>query len=312
MRRAKTRVWSVEKQKLGLMGKINAYQLETNVMMLVLLAILSVFALWAYSGQEDQNGFGANLWLALATSVMASFLVLICETWVKYRSHQSDLFLEGIERLGIANLHFDKSRLLSNMLQESRVRFWGVGYRLILTSELASDIRVAVSRNGVEVRLLVVGPWQSSFRLVYGENERVAANYLDVFEALWKGASGVMEKISVRGIDKPIFNDTYKIDDSLVTGPYMHNQDDEFTTLAAKDFFTYELHRSSQLYDLIEDEFIALWDDADSTLDWRRYEECREGLIREDLTDRELSKRLSDLFVDRKSVESTEAHSSRW
>lgn len=285
------------REKLGLLGRLWAYHLQTNVYALVLLSVLTGLSVWMYAVTEADAGFASNLWLAVATSLMASVLVLLCETVVKYRSHREDVFLEGIAKLGISNLHFDKRALLSEMLHEARGQFWAVGYRHILTAALSTQLEQAV-RRGVRIRLLAVPPWSESFRLVYGTQERVAENYLNVLRAIVRGscpeesagpsvaaAPVTVRGVEVRFVDKPLFNDTYRVDDAVVTGPYMHNTDPLYGKLSANDFFTYELHRSSRLHGLVLDEFEVLWEAAEQRLDFARATAILETVKGDDLND---------------------------
>lgn len=274
-----------DRSRLGLFGRIVAYHLQTNVIALALLTALGVLAVVMYFRTANQAGFATNLWLAFATSLMASILVLLSETVVKYRSHQSDVFLEGIAKLGISNLHFDKQALLSELMDDCKREFWAVGYRYILTSNLAGKVQSAAERK-VSMKLLVVPPWTDAFRLVYGQQEKVADNYLAVLLAVLRASgSEVSPTIEVRFVDKPLFNDTYRVDDAIVTGPYMHNTDPLYGKLAANDFFTYELYRSSHLHQLITDEFQVLWEAAEQQLDWELFREFAETLPRSDLND---------------------------
>ncbi|MBW4840442.1 MAG: hypothetical protein KZY74_13695 [Paenibacillaceae bacterium] len=45
-----------------------------------------------------------------------------------------------------------------------------------------------------------------------------------------------------------------------MTGPYMHNRDEDDHRITANDFFTYNLIKKSRLYNLVENEYMTLWD----------------------------------------------------
>lgn len=273
------------RERPGLLGRIVAYRLQANVYALLALGVLTAVAILLYSRSSGAGGFAPNLWLAFATSLMASVLVLAAETFVKFRQHQNDLFLEGISKLGISNLHFDRAGLLRELLDECDRTFWAVGYRHILTRSLAREIEQVADR-GVKIRLLIVPPWTESFRLVYGEHERIADNYIAIFTAIVHGRNGArMDDIEVRFVNQPLFNDTYKIDDTIVTGPYMHNADRDHGKITANDFFTYELHRSSRLHELVLGEYETLWSMAEEKLDWSRFESRMERLRIEDFNE---------------------------
>lgn len=273
------------RQRLGLIGRIVAYRLQSNVFALIALTLLTAVSIVFYARSGDDGGFMPNLWLAIATSLMASVLVLASETYVKFRQHENDVFLEGITKLGISNLHFDRAALLSELLDDCSRTFWAVGYRHILTRSLAARIERAAER-GVSIRVLIVPPWAESFRLVYGEHERVADNYLTVLRSILHGrGSGQLRDVEVRFVNRPLFNDTYKVDDAIVTGPYMHNSDRDHGKITANDFFTYELHRSSRLHELVLEEYEVLWDCAEEELDWGRFAAVSERLTTVDLNE---------------------------
>lgn len=273
------------RERLGLLGRVVAYRLQSNVVALLALSGLTAVSVIMYARTGDAGTFMANLWLALATSLMASVLVIAAETYVKFRQHQNDVFLEGISKLGISNLHFDRAALLSELLEDCDRTFWAVGYRHILTRSLSRQLEGAAER-GVRVRMLIVPPWTESFRLVYGSHERVADNYFAVLQSLFHGRDGRhLNDVEVRFVNRPLFNDTYKVDDIIVTGPYMHNTDRDHGKITANDFFTYELHRSSRLHGLVLDEYEVLWDCAEEQLDWDRFAEVVERIHTTDLNE---------------------------
>lgn len=119
------------------------------------------------------------------------------------------------------------------------------------------------------MRFLVCPPWEIAHELVYSSDlESSLDNYiyimrvLSTFEAT--DTTGVVE---VHFSKKPLFNDTYLVDDKIVTSPYMHNKDLTHGVITAKDFFTYELDKEYRLYQLIKDEYEAVWADCEDTLD---------------------------------------------
>lgn len=287
------------RSSLGIWGKIVSYHLQTNAYALIALFIFGVISVWTYYLYHEENGFVANLWLAVATSIMASFLLLLSETYVKFRAHKNDLFLEGITKLGIANLHFNRSQLLAELIDKCERELWICGYRYYLNADLAEEIANAAKR-GVAVRMLIVPPWTDAFKLVYGDKERITDNYVKIFncvvDALNTPESDLdpdVPNVEVRFINKPLFSDTYKADNKIITGPYMHNLDHIYGRLYAGDFFTYELHQRSILYDRVLDESCAIWEEADHQLDWKRYiQSARQDLYENDLNDLEKQEKL--------------------
>lgn len=279
------------KERLSLRRRLRAYRLHYNVYVLVFLLIAMTTAVVAFMRLQGEQGFWPELSLAMATSLLASILVLLSETYVKFREHSNDIFLEGIEKLGISNLHFQKAELLAGLMESCDHRFWASGYRLILTRNLVPQIE-ALSRRGVACRLLVSPPWNPAYQAVYGSGERVMSNYYAVLDAFLRGSDGAQPSCEVRFTQKPLFSDTYKVDTQLVTGPYMHNRDAVHGRITANDFFTYELHRHSRLYDLVDGEYETVWQDADQLLDWGLFAQASSEARNSDLNDRELQELL--------------------
>lgn len=271
-------------ERLGLLGRLRAYKLDSNLIVLSLLILSVTTSVVIYVLTDTE--FARNLALAISTSLLASVFVLISDIYVKFRNFQNDIFLEGVERLGISNLHFNKRELLAQMMLGCEHAFWASGYRLILTSGLTSEIE-RVSQKKVEMRFLCTPPWEAAFDLVYGNADRVMNNYYKVFDAVLRGSEGAPTRCDVRFSSKPLFNDTYRIDRQLVTGPYMHNRDPIHGRITANDFFTYELHRQSQLHQLVNSEFQTIWADCSYELDRGLYMEASRRNQIEDLTDQQ-------------------------
>lgn len=164
------------------------------------------------------------------------------------------------------------------------------GYRLILTSKIAPSLSQAI-KQGANLKLLISPPWMDGFKLVYGENDRVIDNYCKVFSAIAKACREagrpVEEVCEVRFTQKPLFSDTYKVDLHIVTGPYMHNRDEDDHRITANDFFTYNLIKKSRLYNLVENEYMTLWEEADSVLVWEAYAKASEQIRIQDLREKE-------------------------
>lgn len=280
---------------LSLWKRIKAYKLAVNVWVVAILTVLGALCVLLYYF-VDSSGFIGNLAIAASTSFFASVLVLISETYFKFRSHENDIFLEGIEKLGISNLHFQKSELLRSLMSRCKEQFWAVGYRQILTASLADQLEELASRN-VEMRFLLVPPWEDAYKLVYGSRDRVMDNYVKVFDAIHCGSSIPDSHCEVRFCAKPLFNDTYRVDDDFITGPYMHNLDKHNKKISAHDFFTYELRRESNLHTLVQDEFLALWDRCEYRLDWNRYSKVSQEVQTKDLNDFQIQELLRDAIV---------------
>lgn len=277
-------------RKFSLWQKLKAYKLQNNIYVIVMLLGSIFAAIIVYISPLQEVRFVPELTLAIATSLLATIFGLVSDVYVKYKTFENDQLLEGIHEFGISNLHFNKKLLLENLLQSSDKEVWISGYRLILTSKITTSIAQAI-KQGAVVKILVSPPWNDSFKLVYGDNDRVIDNYCKVFSAIAKACAEMgtdVDKIcEVRFTHKPLFNDTYKVDMNLITGPYMHNQDEEHQRITANDFFTYDLIKKSRLYTLVENEYLTVWHEAGEMLQWSKYMTAAEYIRTNDLRERE-------------------------
>ena len=283
--------------KLSLREKLEAYKLTTNVYILALLLLGTAISIGLYVLPVFSSvPFFNELALAAATSFLASIFCLFSDVYVQYRNCERDGLLSGLHEFGIQDLHFNKGDLLSSLLASCEKTVWISGYRMILTNRLAPKFRQAMER-GASAKVLLCPPWSQGFQVVYGCKEKVADNYLNVIHALYDGCGGNLERCHVRFTHKPLFNDTYRLDNEIVTGPYMHNRDSEHHRITANDFFTYDLIRKSRLYELVEDEFLTLWEEAKEELDLSRFPALWETVQDGDLRDTDKLKMLQDLCL---------------
>lgn len=275
-------------RSLSTWEKLKAYKLHDNIYVLMMLSVSVALSIVVFVLPFTRSvKYLPELALACATSLLASIFCIIADVYVKYKSHKNDEFLEGVHEFGINNLHFDKKQLLMDLLDDCDKEIWISGYRLILTHDIMPSIVAALER-GAKIKLLICPPWEYSFKAVYSELARVMDNYYKVFSAIAKTCPNVDEVCEVRFTRKPIFNDTYRVDMHLITGPYMHNRDEEHQRITANDFFTIDLIKQSRLYDLIKNEFLTIWDEADEKLDWSKFDDIAEQHRNEDL--REIEK----------------------
>jgi len=270
--------------------KLQAYKLHNNVYVVIMLAVSVAGSILIYVSPLRESRFVPELALACATSLLASIFQLVSDIYVKYKNLENDKLLEGIHEFGINDLHFNKQQLLEHLLKSCDREVWVSGYRLILTSKIAPSLSQAI-RQGANLKLLISPPWMDGFKLVYGENDRVIDNYCKVFSAIAKACREagrpVEEVCEVRFTQKPLFSDTYKVDLHIVTGPYMHNRDEDDHRITANDFFTYNLIKKSRLYNLVENEYMTLWEEADSVLVWEAYAKASEQIRIQDLREKE-------------------------
>ncbi|MDU4694471.1 MAG: hypothetical protein E6Y08_01530 [Paenibacillus sp.] len=276
--------------KRSLWQKLQAYKLHNNVYVVIMLAASVLGSILIYVSPMRHSRFVPELALACATSLLASIFSLISDIYVKYKNQENDKLLEGIHEFGINDLHFNKQQLLEHLLKSCDREVWVSGYRLILTSKISPSLSQAI-KQGAVLKILISPPWMDGFPLVYGENERVIDNYCKVFSAIAKAcreANRPVEQVcEVRFTKKPLFSDTYKVDLHIVTGPYMHNRDEDDHRITANDFFTYNLIKKSRLYHLVENEYMTVWEEADSVLVWEEYAKASEQIRIQDLREKE-------------------------
>ena len=290
-------------RELTLWQKLEAYKLRNNVYAVMMVFCSIIGAIIIYVSPLQQYKFVPELTLAFATSLLATIFGLITDIYVKYKTYENDKLLEGIHEFGISNLHFNKKQLLENLLKTSDKEVWISGYRLILTGKITTSLVQAI-KQGAVIKILISPPWKDGFKLVYGENDRVIDNYCKVFSAIAKacaevGCSGD-QICEVRFTNKPLFSDTYKVDLNIITGPYMHNQDEEHQRITANDFFTYDLIKKSHLYNLVENEYLTLWNEADQTLVWSKYLHVAETIRTNDLREKEKVQLMSEACMPTK------------
>ena len=232
-----------------------------------------------------ENVITSNLLLALFTSLLVTVFTMVADIIVSYQTHKNDQYLEDLYQFGIGTFRRDKKEMLQSMLAECDKTVWISGYRLILTRNIRKDILAAIER-GATVISVVCPPWSEAFRMVYGDNEKVMDNYLECIHTVNQGriehgADGTdpsREQFWFVFVDKPIFSDTYRIDQNLVTGPYMHNRDPDYNRMMATDFFSYDIVRQSELYSIVDEEYKTLMRDSKWMLCWDRFEAVYEKI----------------------------------
>ena len=277
---------------MSLRERLKAYKLDAQVRILVLLSIVCVMSavvLFAFPIVREYE-VSKELMLALFTSLLVSVFTIAVQITVDFNNRKNDEYLEDLRKFGIGGLCSEetitKKNLLIQYLDECDRCIWISGYRLILTWNIHKEICEAIKKR-VEVKVLVCPPWTKAFQTVY-EEEYIMDNYYRFFYAVYKAAkaAGCLDDARVVFVDKPLFNDTYRIDQRLVTGPYMHNRDEEYHRMMANDFFAYDLIRKTKLYDKMNNEYLTLFGEAKEELDWELFAQIYENEYEgKDLTD---------------------------
>lgn len=268
-------------KKLSVWQRLKAYKLRVQFWIAALMFLLFILSLFAYQIPElRQSEVISNILLALFTSLLVTVFTMAAEIIVSFQEHKNDQYLQDIYQFGISTFHRDKKEVLQKLLADCDKTIWISGYRLILTRAILKDIAAAI-RRGASVTAVICPPWSDGFRLVYGESEKVMDNYLACFETINEGRLAHPDRqndFRVLFVNKPLFSDTYRIDQNLVTGPYMHNTDKEYHRMMAKDFFCYNIVRHSELYDIVSGEFETLTTDATEEIAWEKFAEIRKQI----------------------------------
>ena len=287
-------------KKVTLRDKLRSYKLGTQVCIAVLLIVIFVISVLVYQIPKVRtNDVASNIVMALFTSILVSIITIIVDIIVEFNRHKNEEYLESLREFGISNLYLDKEKVLRDLFEECDSMIWVSGYRLILTNKIRDVIYDSIKR-GADFSAVICPPWTDAFKMVYGTNEKVLDNYLSVFNTVnnaRKEAGKDASAIQVVFINKPIFSDTYRIDQHLVTGPYMHNKDAVYNVLMAKDFFSYDLIRKSRLYELIYDEYTTLYKDAPLELDWDKFETAYSSITEGDMRESEKAEALRKACV---------------
>ena len=257
---------------------IYQYHLTGNIFFSILLAVVTAVCVIIWFNASDE--WLSELMLAIATSLMASFLCLVSDTFIKIRESQNDEFISKFKDFGIENLHFNKSEVLEKIIPTCREEIWISGYRLIMTSKppFRNALTLAARRSkNLKIRILAVSPWSETYKKTYGD-EDTSVNYLLVLNDLCECVKKQGLSLSVRFTSRPIFNDTYKVDDRFITGPYLNCTDKYKNRITAKDFFTLDVVSGDKdLYRLINDDYISVWDEAEWEMDIPMLTELLDG-----------------------------------
>lgn len=265
----------MKKNRVGVWDRIKAYKLRTQVIVSIILVLVFILSIVAYNVPGfRENSIISEVLIAIFTSLLVTIFTTVADIIVSYTNHKNEELLEDLHTFGIKSLYQDKKEALKQHLSDCDKTIWISGYRLILTNEIIKDFYLAILR-GADVKAVICPPWSEAFKMVYGYNEKVIDNYLGVFSYINRARKEVEKSEShfeIVFVDKPIFSDTYRLDQNLITGPYMHNLDPHYHRLMAKDFFSYNIARESQLYDLVSKEYQILFQEAKWRLDWDKFE----------------------------------------
>ncbi|MDR1034016.1 MAG: phospholipase D family protein, partial [Bifidobacteriaceae bacterium] len=237
-----------ETKKMGFWQKVKARRLANTVYVMFVFTLLFLASVFGFYIAQDGT-VAKEIFLGLFTSLLASICIIAFEFYTKYKDFENSEFIDNLYSFGIHNLYFNKQDVLAERIDSATQEIWISGYRLILTAELLPNIANALDR-GCKLRILCCPPFTDSYRLIFGsenENKAIINNYFKLLEIVTSRHADFHEQCVIRFTETPLFNDTYKVDDKIITSPYMHNKDIIHGTILAKDFFTYELDEKYRL-----------------------------------------------------------------
>lgn len=257
-----------EPEKKRIVDVISQYNLFGSMAFFVMLVVFAVTFVIVWL--DSDSGILHELSIAFATSLIASALCLLSETMIKYVESKNDDYIYRLRNFGIENLLFHKDSVLKKIIPKCHKELWITGYRLIMTAK--GSFRLAIEEAckntaGLRIRLLFVPMWSDTYKLVYDDD--VSRCYANVFYTLCRCIKKYGADVEIRITDKPVFNDTYKVDGRIITGPYLHCTDSRNRRLiTAKDFFSLDITDSNkELYHLMEADYISVWEQSSEYFD---------------------------------------------
>ena len=248
-------------ERLSFWEKIKARHLESDVYAITAFTVVFIVSTWLYYYHPINSELFGEFQLAVSTSLLATIFISCVDFYTKYHSFEKAEFIENLYKFGIRNLYFSKQDVLTRHIDQAQKTIWISGYRLILTERVAENLHYARKR-GVDIKMLLCPPWAYAHELVYPDVEETVNRYIRLMSMISDHDDEGAGDVSIRFTMKPLFNDTYRCDDVIITSPYMHNRDLTYRVMTAADFFTYEVERDSKLFELLDSEYTVLYEDA--------------------------------------------------
>jgi len=182
----------------------------------------------------------------------------------KEKVYARDTFYKSIKKYGIKNMHHDKKNVLSSWIREAEKEVYVTGYRFIMTLELIDDLIYALNKSKeLTVKILTCPPWTDTYKKIFDDDASI--NYMLILKKLKESIPDFDNRISFKYTDKPLFNDTYIVDDHLITSPYVHNRNkvnEKIVVITANKFFSLEIIENSSLFNFFKEDFISIWEDG--------------------------------------------------
>ena len=263
-----TNYYRLKPKKNSVLQYIEQYHLGNNIFFCLLLLFFAAtfIMVWLFT----DGGVYHELSLAISTSLMASLLCLVSDTFLKIRESKNDTYINKLKSYGVENLQFNKNELLEGIIPTCRNELWISGCRLIMTSKASfrqAMITACKRSKNLHIKILATPQWSVAYQLTYGQ-EDVSLNYLKILKDLLECCKHDGLSLEVHFSEKPLFSDTYKVDDRFITGPYLHCADRYNGRITAKDFFSLDISDpNTELYRVIQSDYMTLWNESVHMLD---------------------------------------------
>lgn len=246
---------------------IKQYGLQKDLLIFSVIFILTIvfYVAWTKSSLE----LSKELWLAIFTSLGASLITLSADLILKYNQSKNDEHISSLASFGIDNIRFSKDEVLETLIPKAKNQLWISGYRLIMTTKqpFLTAIRDACERRkgkDFRIKILLVSVFSQSYGYVYeNDRSRTLDNYRKLYNLLLEMVDKYQTDIEIRFTIRPIFNDTYRVDNTFITSPFLHATDAFKEKITAKDFYSFQMSDAGSLiYNRVESDFMTIWEDS--------------------------------------------------
>jgi hypothetical protein len=259
----------------------------TQVLFVEGLITVLLFSFWIYTLWSRQGELPWYTYLlgGSTTSFFVAFVVMYIQNLHQKKINERNEFFRSLKEHGIENMHHNKKDVLISWIRNAKKEVYITGYRQILTLSLLDDLLFALN-NSKELKIMILAcpPWMDTYKRIF--NDDTSINYIALIKKLKDKVPDFNRRIFIRFTEKPLFNDTYIIDHHLITSPYVHNRVKTGLTpdiITADQFFSLEVADDSNLFNFFKEDFMAVWETADSlNEDFELFTSCeiKERLIK--------------------------------
>ncbi|WP_417783650.1 hypothetical protein [Terasakiella pusilla] len=196
-----------------------------------------------------------GIWGSIGTSLIAAGIVAAAMLWHDYVKAPTDELHQEINKSGLKGFYnrrnLDKYNELVTDCREIDI----AGYSLRSFHESNKKLLLDKIKNGRmdKIRIILTNP-ESEFAKAQEETEGVAeGTFLKALETLNSSFKGIGE-IEIRILNRPVSTMIYRLDDTLFYGPYL--------SAYSTSTVTYECQRNGWMFNVYQDEFDRMWEDA--------------------------------------------------